>query len=663
MKVCYSCFNKYEDNLYVCPHCGQQHITEPVEPVHLTPGTVLYNRYLIGVAVGAGGFGIVYRAWDLKLESIVAVKEFYVNRLVTRAPGTRNLIITQKAKTEFEYRKNRFLTEARTMAKFGSHRSIPNVFEFFEENNTAYIVMELLQGITLSEYIVDNGGIVDIEFAKMVATEVGNALKSLHEEGVIHCDVAPDNIFLCNGKEIKVKLMDLGAAKIEDSTSEVVDIILKPGYSPVEQYDNSKNLGPWTDIYSLGATLYMMLTGNKPDESTNRKIADTTPEPSQINSNIDENLSNAIMKALAIDIHMRFKKVDDFLLAINGERKVVSLSKEKSRRKAKRFSGIAIALVLVIAALSFVAFHYDKNAKEGYLNPASISIWFSVDEGSSELEAMEFIVDDFKSNFPDVQIELRAIPDELYLDEIKKASDSGVLPDLFESTGLDDSVLQHARNVDSILDTEQAKQCLFIEQYSNFYKDTKKLPLAVEIPVAYVITAGNTSVQYDSLYFTDASDFGIDNAEIAYDQRCSNMLDKNFTNEEFSDISTFMDNSSNTSSVLLSSTLVLNEFRNTLVGYEKSCVYLNSEQIQCNFTYEWSMGDSSGDELKASERFLSWMLGNSYQSALMITKCNDGQIPINEICFNSKIESKYLKPISEIYKQFIFDSANKEVLE
>lgn len=191
---CLSCFNQYDEQYNICPHCGQETHVNPVEPIHLAPGTILCNRYVIGTAVGAGGFGIVYRAWDQKLESIVAVKEFFVNRLVTRAAGVKDLIVTHKGKSEFEYRKQRFLAEARTMAKFGSHRSIPNVFEFFEENNTVYIVMELLHGASLSEYIATNGGKIDVDFATMIANEVGNALISLHAEGITHCDVAPDNI-------------------------------------------------------------------------------------------------------------------------------------------------------------------------------------------------------------------------------------------------------------------------------------------------------------------------------------------------------------------------------------------------------------------------------------------------------------------------------------
>ena len=271
MKRCYECFKEFDDSFSVCPNCGRVYSNKPEEPIHLFPGTMLAGRYILGRAVGAGGFGIVYRAWDTKLETIVAVKEFFVSRLMTRAVGVKDVIVSNKSKVEYEYRKERFLAEARNMAKFGTHRSIPNVFEFFEENSTAYIVMELLEGSALGDYLKEHGNKIDVGFALLIANEVGKALKSLHKQKIIHRDVAPDNIYICTGKEIRIKLMDLGAAKLADSTDDVIDIILKPGYSPAEQYDNSKNIGPWTDIYALGATLYFMLTGVKPDESTNRK--------------------------------------------------------------------------------------------------------------------------------------------------------------------------------------------------------------------------------------------------------------------------------------------------------------------------------------------------------------------------------------------------------
>ena len=656
MKRCLSCFKEYDDTLHTCPYCGEPDILAPNEPIHLMPGTVLADRYVIGKSVGTGGFGIVYKAWDTKLETEIAVKEFFMSRLMTRAPGTRKVIVSRKSQEEFQYRKKRFLEEARTMAKFSSLKSTPSVYEFFEENGTAYIVMELLNGMELSKYLALHGGKVEPELAVMIVNEVGSALKALHKSGVIHCDVAPDNIFLSTGAELGVKLMDLGAAKIEDATTDVIDIVMKPGYSPAEQYDKTANLGQWTDIYALGATLYVLLTGVKPTESTNRKDnKDDLLPPSAINPDIPENLSNTVMKAMAIDIHMRFKSVDEFLQAINGERKVVPVETERRQRKTRRLTTVVIALAAVAVIAFFVMRNYQEKREEGFLKEAAIDVWFSVEEGSSEEAAMQFIADDFTANFPDVTINLRAIPEKEYISELEKAADNGTFPQLFESTDATENILQKAKPVNEILNSPQAKECLFLDQYHDYYPDNKRIPLGIEVPVAYIITAGSESCEYTDECFDELSDFGVAETLIAADEAHTDLIGSNFNNKFYLDSKAFYDEGGNKCAVLLSSTMELNTFRNAFVGYGKSQAYYNAPQVHAGFTYEWSLGEGNRDENAAAERFLTWMLGNAYQSALMITKNNEGQIPVNEICFHSKVESRYLAPIEDIFKQFVFN--------
>ena len=654
MKRCFACFQTYENHFSVCPHCGCVENPYPVEPVHLVPGTVLAGRYLIGHAEGAGGFGIVYKAYDLKLETVVAVKEFFVSRMVTRAPGTKNLIISKKSQLEYQYRKERFLAEARNMAKFGAHRSIPNVFEFFEENNTAYIVMELLTGVPLNEYLSQHKGKVDVDFALLIANEVGVALKSLHEQNIIHRDVAPDNIYICSGKEIKIKLMDLGAAKLADSTDEVIDIILKPGYSPFEQYENSKNIGPWSDIYALGATLYVMLTGVKPDESTNRKIKDEVMAPHFINPMISDNLSNAIMKAMAVDKHMRFKTVSEFLEAINGERKVQTLATERKYRRLRRTLGVVAACAAVAVGLLVGLGTFNQKVQDQYLKPAEISVWFSVEEGSTEEAAMNAVKADFEEKFPDVTVLLKPIAAENYNDMLEKAAKSDKLPDLFESSGVSPDVLEKARDLNAVMKSDQFKDARFLNQYNDYYDDKKQMPLAIEVPTAYVITNGATHISYEDKYFKELSDFG-ESTKIAVDSSCEEMLKCDYSVDGLLGEETFLNNTKNESPVMLSSTMAMNKIRKTLTNYEKAYVYPNGDKITCRFIYEWSLGGGDKNQVAASDRLLSWMLGNVYQSTLMVSKCADGQIPVNPICFDSKIAAKNLAPLSEIYENFTFE--------
>ena len=650
---CYSCFKEYQGDSKVCPFCGQPAITKAAEPIHLDPGTVLAGRYILGSAIGAGGFGIVYRAWDSKLETVVAVKEFFVARLVTRAQGTKDIIVTKKSMAEFQYRKDRFLAEARNMAKFGAHRSIPNVFEFFEENGTAYIVMEYLNGMALNNYLAQVGGRIDVDFAVMIAGEVGNALKSLHEQNIIHRDVAPDNIFICQGKDLKIKLMDLGAAKLADTTDDVIDIILKPGYSPAEQYDNTNNIGPWTDIYALGASLYVMVTGVKPDEATNRKINDSVVPPMELNPLVSENLNNTIMKAMAVEPHMRFQTIDEFLLALSGEKKVISLEEERRKKKRKRLIGISAALIVLSVVGFFVGRSYTSKKQADTLKPADISVWISVKDNSSEEEAMKAVIADFTAKFPDVKIDLEAIPEEQYARRLESAAKRGELPTLFESSGLSEQVLDEAIDLDNVLRSGQAEECLFLDQYNKYYDGKKQIPLGFEAPLAFVVTNGPAAIDYDKNFFQDLSDFGSD-TNIAVDDRYLPLLDANFKKISGEAANTFLDEEKNTSPVMLSSTMEINEVRNLLIRFEKTYVYYQAKKIYCRFLYEWSISKCEKDEQRAAETLLSWMLGNVYQQYLMIKEASDGQIPINKVCFEEKIQSRILEPVKDIYESFTF---------
>ena len=408
------------------------------------------------------------------------------------------------------------------------------------------------------------------------------------------------------------------------------------------------------DIYALGATLYAMLTGVKPDESTNRKINDEVVPPNQLNSLISDNLSNTVMKAIAIDRHMRFKNVAEFLSAVNGERKVVTLAQERKLRGRKRFLGITAAVVAVSICAGVVLNTYTKRKAAEDLKPATISVWYSVEDGSTEEDAMLLVQSDFEENFEDVTLELRAIPSNEYANVLYSAATSNSLPNLFESTDLSDGFLNNARSLSNVIASEQFAQSVFLQQYDNYYKDEKRMPLGIEVPMAYVITNGATCVDYTGQYFRDLSDFG-EGVNISADSERSAMLKSNYGRSDFAPSDEFLNNQANTSPVLLSSTMLLNDVRTKLTNYEKSYAFYGADEIYCDFTYEWSIGQGSEEQVAASEKLLSWMLGNVYQSYLMISKCNDGQIPVNDMCFESKIQAKNLAPIADIYDSFIFN--------
>lgn len=651
MHICYSCFKQYDDEFDICPYCGQEMITDPEEPIYLYPGVVLNERYVIGKCVGQGGFGIVYKAWDKKLGTIVAVKEFFSSKIAIRYPGESEVRISKKHKDEFLYRKSRFLTEARYISKFIDQKSIVDVYDHFEQNGTAYIVMEFLKGVNLSQYLEQHGGRIDQKTAITIINQLCTGLSELHKEKIIHCDIAPDNIQIYDGYQIK--LYDFGAAKLADSSEVAIDVVMKPGYSPAEQYSQDNELGAWTDIYALGATFYRMIIGDIPEESTNRKIHDTLKSPHEIDSTISENLSNTIMRAMAVDKHMRFKSVDEFMQILNSDKKVYSVEQEKKRRKRRRHTGIIAATLLVAAICSGVYYSFSQKKLEEKLRPATISVWFSVDENSSEEEAMNAVKKDFEEKFPDVTVELRAIDKDQYAQELEQAAAEDKLPTLFESTDLPDSVIDKARDADNVLTCDQAKECLFLDQYDDYYSNKKKVPLAIEVPMAYIITKGNQSSDYTDATFGSIWDFGT--ATVAMDPEFA-FLKKNFSDPIMFDENDFSDDDDNKVAVLVSSSMKMNEIRLRIQKHPKQFSFYDSDKIYCNYTYEWSLGNASGNEEIAADRLLSWMLGNVYQSDLMISMCSDGQIPINKVCFDSKCSNKNYEPLKSISDKFVFRS-------
>lgn len=376
--VCMNCMQdmgQYD----MCAYCGWVDGTRAKELYHLTPRTILMNRYEIGMAIGFGGFGVIYHAWDIELGTQVAVKEYYPNGLVNRVPGQANVVVYSGSRREqFDYGKERFLAEARTMAKFSQHANIVNVYDYFEANNTAYIVMEYMDGISLKDYLKKMGGKVSPAAALEIIRPVMEALKAIHAEGVVHRDISPDNIFILKNGQVKV--LDFGAARLSVGDEEkTLSVVLKPGYAPPEQYRSKSRQGPFTDIYALGATLYRMLTGMAPEESVDRLVDDQIVLPSTINPEIDKKLENIILKAMAINAALRFKSIEEMEKALYSD-ELVLLPQEQRKaieRKRKKTAILACsAAAVLVAALVVVStvFQSGGGLSVNHLQPCSVSV-------------------------------------------------------------------------------------------------------------------------------------------------------------------------------------------------------------------------------------------------------------------------------------------------
>lgn len=496
---CLNCFNLFDivysdkEESEVCPYCGYCEGTPPKELYHLYPGVGLYNnRYVIGTCIGFGGFGITYKAWDNVLETVVAVKEYYPTGLVQRVPGKPQVIIyTGESKEEYMQGLERFLDEAKNMAKFVDNPNIVHVDAFFEENNTAYLVMEYLPGMTLKSYLKSKGGRIGCEEVIPIADAVITALKEIHAGGIIHRDISPDNIMLCN--DGRIKLLDFGAARFSDADQERTrSIILKPGFAPPEQYQAKSKQGPWTDIYALCATVYRAITGVLPDESVNRVIEDTVQSPIQIYSDIPERISNTVMKGMSIYPEIRFSNVDELKKALDGEKKVMEPKKELRVRRMKRTITVGIALLVVVSMSLYVYNMYKNKKADVVMNAADISIWIAVDDQMNEDGAkamMDSGIEAFTSSQEKVNVNYKFIPEDQYGSELLKAYENGEMPTIFQAQYATKEIMEDAASVDKVyeyMEKSGSGDCYLLENYKNSIEESKKIPLSFEAPVVYV---------------------------------------------------------------------------------------------------------------------------------------------------------------------------------
>jgi len=316
-KYCNHCMAQMETEGTKCPVCGKEN-TGSVPAHHLLPGTILNGKFYVGAALGEGGFGITYIGRDIKLDMKVAIKEFYPNGYVNRSNTTSpqvNDSVTEGRRDFFEKGRERFLKEAQILAKFSGEPGVVDVRDFFEENNTAYIIMEFLDGVDLKTYLKEKGTLTP-EHTIQLLLPVMNSLKKVHAQGLIHRDISPDNIMVIGDK---VKLLDFGAARtVSAEANKSLSVMLKPGYAPEEQYRSKGNQGPWTDIYALCATMYKCITGITPDDATQRVFSDEVKTPSALNVSIKPEIEKAIMRGMSVHQTDRYQCVEDLIRGLQG---------------------------------------------------------------------------------------------------------------------------------------------------------------------------------------------------------------------------------------------------------------------------------------------------------------------------------------------------------
>lgn len=297
-----------------CPACGQTGSAYSPASHQIPPGSVLAGRYLVGRVLGEGGFGITYLGCDLRLELRVAIKEYYPVDRVSRS-SARSLRVEKHSGClgeSFEAGRERFVQEAQVMARIDKMPQIVSVRDFFQENNTAYIVMEYVDGTTLKELVARRGGKMSAGELLPLVEPLFPALSAMHALDLIHRDISPDNLMLDKGG---VRLLDFGCVREAAQGKNSMTVVLKQGYSPIEQYQH-KGQGPWTDIYSLAATLYYCLTGTTPPQALDRICDEELTPPRQLGADVTPAQERAILRGMGLRRSQRYATAEEFHAAL-----------------------------------------------------------------------------------------------------------------------------------------------------------------------------------------------------------------------------------------------------------------------------------------------------------------------------------------------------------
>lgn len=328
--VCTACWQGIYVN-GICPNCHSQQTENDARRSDALPiMDIVHGIYCIGDVLGKGGYGITYSAWDNMHMRRVALKELFPSTSVTRSGNARDVIPNRGHEDYFAELKGKFAEEAKRPQKLGEECKAVKVYDLFQCNNTVYYVMEYLEGCDLRVYQKRNG-LLSWDFLAPIMRQLLDTLAILHKENLIHRDISPDNIFLT--KDGQVKLIDFGAARAYQGTLNFT-VQKKASFAPWEQMESNGNQGPWTDLYALSVTMYMLLSGKLPPKAQDRIYGKPVIPLDKLCPDLPFHVVKTIEKGMSIRIRDRYLSAEEYIQAlfpVNQSNGTVRKVSEKQR--------------------------------------------------------------------------------------------------------------------------------------------------------------------------------------------------------------------------------------------------------------------------------------------------------------------------------------------
>lgn len=322
LSTCPNCIAQGAES--ICPRCGYDKASYAANAAYLPVGRLIGRRYRVGRVLGAGGFGVTYLAVAAETGRRYAIKEYYPAQLAYREPESMRVLPSSSGHLGvFRHGLEVFANEARVLAGFTGHPFIVQVADAFEENGTAYCVMELIDGVNLNVLARSMGGRLPVSHGIEILLAMTQTLRDVHRKGLLHRDVSPENILLT--RDGRAKLIDFGSTRVfVGEKSRSLSVVLKPGYAPPEQYSSKGKQGPWTDIYALCATFYVLLSGQRMPDAPDRLSGIPVAPAAQAVPSLDADVARAIDQGLLLDYRKRPESIEALCaLMLSAEQKEV----------------------------------------------------------------------------------------------------------------------------------------------------------------------------------------------------------------------------------------------------------------------------------------------------------------------------------------------------
>lgn len=310
-KRCYSCMENYESYKSVCPYCGYDE-NSPYNPMYIAPGTILHERYMVGVLLGFNGEGATYTAYDQTIGCKVLIREYVPINLCTRVKNKPVISVNYNNLAKYKAFMVEFTELNKSLARFRNNTNIIPAVDMFAENNTTYTVYEHVEGISLLEFLKDNAGELSWEQVSKLFPQLFTTIGIIHNAGITHRAISPETIYVTEKGELKLSAFCISAVRTANAGLEYE---LFKGYAAPEQYSasTSSRQGSWTDVYGVCALLYRVLTGCMPTEASSRMESDNLCEPNALNRKIPPHVSRVIMEGMNISRRDRIQTITELV--------------------------------------------------------------------------------------------------------------------------------------------------------------------------------------------------------------------------------------------------------------------------------------------------------------------------------------------------------------